>query len=173
MGKMNNRPAIAVPQHVAEQMNAPPEVVRMHHDPEAFENDVRDGLLGDLVLLRFHVCPEMQKSAGGLILAGGDSGPIQIGKPNRAQIVAVGPGRIDPESSRESPRLVPMDERLKIDAVCYPLIGAKTEFIIGDELYWITNAGSILMFSKAPPQSLAQAKKLRQEAKAAALAARK
>lgn len=119
----------------------------IHVDPRAFEADFEP--TGELVLLR---TLKRKRSASEVQLPEG----VSDGRPNRSQIVKVGPGQINVKESGEQGKLirVPMDERFKPGAVVYPVFIDGKKLNVGKEEYIVTPASAIVAFSHAPPESL-------------------
>lgn len=144
MSNRNRQNGAAVIQHEVPIIGSAPRQPTIHVDPAQFEADFKP--TGDIVLLRMI---QAKKTAGGIELPEGAT----AGEPKRAQIIAVGPGRMN-DRTGDGSRL-PMDPELKPGRVIYPMFqGNGMPLKIGEQTYFMVNAFQILGFSSSPPESL-------------------
>jgi co-chaperonin GroES (HSP10) len=112
----------------------------VHTDPRLFEADIEP--VGDTVVVRLL---EQKVSQGGIHLLASET--------LRSQIVAVGPGLIDPEG--DGTKRIPMDPEIRVGRVCYPAFASNgLPLPVGEQRYSVLRAHAICVFSKAPPEPL-------------------
>lgn len=127
-----------------------PKLPTYHVDPKAFEADFHP--IGDLVLIR--KLKNENKTASGLEVPDG----ANLGRPDRGQIVKVGPGNVNPKYTGpdgDEPLRLPVDPEIKVGRTVYPMYkGGGVPIDIGDQRYFVVAAGQLCGWSNAPPESL-------------------